>query len=362
MTKIFSFLLLASAFLISSCEKGTGFTIDGEIKGLTDKEVYLIRQTDDDMILDTIEVVNGVFSFKGDIPQPELYMLSLPSVERPIPIFIEPGKIKITGDIAKPKEFVVKAGELHQRLDDYNKSMQPLIDLYMAVNSEYQVGMQTGDSVMAKNAMFRVDTLIKTYNKNTADFVTKKPVDLVTAYLISTNMLNNPDIPIIEGIISKFPEDVKTSKYGVKIINAIALAKKTAIGVEAPGFTMKDLSGKEVSLASFKGKYILVDFWASWCGPCRRENPRMVEIYNQFKGANFEMLGVSVDQQMDEWKKAVELDKLSWPQVVDVQDVSGKDYGVTSIPSNVLLDPQGKIIARNLFGTDLEAKLAEVLK
>lgn len=362
MARIFTILLLASVLMVTSCEKGTGFSINGNIKGLTDKEVYLIHEVNDETVFDTIEVKNGVFSFKGDIQQADLYMLSIPSVERPVQIFIEPGKINISGDVSKPKDFLVEAGDLNRQMTEYNSKMQPLIDLYLAVNSEYMVGMQTGDTVMAKNAMTRIDTLIKTYNSRTLDFVNKKPFTLVTAFLVAKNMLNNPDVPVLEGIVNQLPEDIKASKYGVKITNALTIAKKTGIGVEAPGFTMKDLNGKEVSLASFRGRYVLVDFWASWCGPCRRENPRMLQVYNQFKGPKFEMLGVSVDHQIDEWIKAVKDDQLTWPQVVDDQDVSGKDYGVSSIPSNVLLDPQGKIIGRNLFGTNLEAKLAEVLK
>jgi peroxiredoxin len=159
-------------------------------------------------------------------------------------------------------------------------------------------------------------------------------------------------------------EKVRQSQIGKSLAEFIAYNKVGAVGTDAIEFTQNDLSGKPLSLSSFKGKYVLIDFWASWCKPCREENPNVVKAYNKFKNRNFTILGVSLDQNGDAWKKAVEKDGLSWPQVSDLQawnNSAAALYHVQSIPQNFLVDPNGKIIAKNLRAEQLETKLCEVL-
>jgi peroxiredoxin len=143
--------------------------------------------------------------------------------------------------------------------------------------------------------------------------------------------------------------------------------KLTAIGAEAPNFTQQTPDGKQVSLADYRGKYVLVDFWASWCGPCRQENPAVIKAYNAYKGRKFDILSVSLDKEdgRDKWLKAIQDDQLTWTQVSDLhgwQNEVAKRYGVQSIPQNFLIDPTGKIVATNLHGDELEAKLAQFIK
>jgi peroxiredoxin len=144
-------------------------------------------------------------------------------------------------------------------------------------------------------------------------------------------------------------------------------ASATAIGAMAPVFTQEDVDGKAVSLADFRGKYVLLDFWASWCGPCRRENPNVVKVYQQYNDKNFTIIGVSLDQpgKKDAWLAAIKADGLDWTQVSDLKfwdNAVAKQYGVKAIPQNYLIDPMGKIIAENLVGQELENKLRELLK
>jgi peroxiredoxin len=137
------------------------------------------------------------------------------------------------------------------------------------------------------------------------------------------------------------------------------------VGETAPDFNLPDPSGKSISLSSFRGKYVLIDFWASWCGPCRKENPNVVKAYNQFKSKNFTILGVSLDQKKDAWVKAIQDDGLAWSHVSDLkfwESAVVPLYGINAIPANILLDPQGKVIASDLRGEALEAKLKEVVK
>jgi len=176
---------------------------------------------------------------------------------------------------------------------------------------------------------------------------------------------NIVDAPTISPMYNSLATDVQNTPSGLEFKKILEIANTTSIGAMAPVFTQNDVNDQPVSLASFHGKYVLVDFWASWCGPCRGENPNVVKAYNQYKGKNFTVLGVSLDRpgKKDDWLAAIKADGLAWTQVSDLKfwdnDVA-KLYGIKSIPQNYLLDPTGKIIGKNLRGDDLNKKLAEL--
>ena len=169
--------------------------------------------------------------------------------------------------------------------------------------------------------------------------------------------------PLFDGLDS----DVRHSTAGKAFQEKLVIAAKTAIGQNAMEFTQSDTLGNPVKLSAFRGKYLLLDFWASWCGPCRAENPNVVKAYAEYHTKGFEILGVSLDRPgaKDNWLKAIHDDNLAWTQVSDLQfwnNAVAKEYGVSSIPQNFLIDPTGKIIAKNLRGDELEKKLSELYK
>lgn len=173
------------------------------------------------------------------------------------------------------------------------------------------------------------------------------------------------DLPLLEDLAERLEKENPSPKYAQAFISGIRRIKGISVGDIAPDFTLDAPDGTPVSLSSLRGKYVLLDFWASWCGPCRRENPNVVRLYNQYKDKNFEIYGVSLDRDRDAWIKAIRDDGLTWVHGSDLKywnsDVAVK-YGVNGIPATYLLDTEGRVIAKNLRGQALERKLQEILK
>ena len=175
------------------------------------------------------------------------------------------------------------------------------------------------------------------------------------------------DVTNVRPIFDALSDALKNSTEGKEFEEKLTIAENTEVGKDAMDFTQNDTLGHPVSLSSFRGKYVLLDFWASWCGPCRAENPNVVKAYAKFHAKGFDVLSVSLDRTVDKekWLKAIHDDRLAWTQVSDLgfwNNAVAREYGITSIPQNFLIDPQGKIVGKNLHGEDLEKKLSEIFR
>jgi peroxiredoxin len=354
-------------YLFSSCQAGGGgYTIQGNLTHLTDSVLYLARQEGSMPVFDTLKVAEGKFSFSGKADHPTFAQIITSDQRAGFPLYLEPGTIEITGnaDSMAIGKVSVSGTPNNDDLNAFMQIQQPYVPMMMAMQSNYVQAQMSGDSVMAHQIEATTDSIQTVINGKMVAFVQDHPKSLVSV-LVLRGMMNDLTSDQLSQLYSSLDTAVQHSEFGQPIGARLEVQQKTAIGKPAPDFTMNDTTGKPVSLSSFRGKYVLVDFWASWCGPCRAENPNVVKVYNQYKDKNFTILGVSLDQTKDAWEKAIRDDHLTWHHVSDLQfwdNSAAQLYGVEGIPANFLIGPDGKILAKDLRGDALGQKLAQLLQ
>ncbi len=356
------FLLLASSALAQ--EKA--FTVNATFKGAKDNTwLYLLHKVDDVLYTDSAKVKSETVTFKKKQKEPNMYFLTAKkNAQSALVFFSDGGKVEVSGHIDSIPVARVKAGPTQE---DYKASLD-LVNKYNTMRASliqrHNMYNQTGNADGAKHIIDTAMIAERGYAKSLEQFIKERPNSNVGGYIIYSVNFDWPEIGEYDAMYNALGDKVKKGKFGKLAMEKIAMMKGTTIGFPAIDFTQADVNGKKVSLSSYKGKYVLVDFWASWCGPCRRENPAVVAAYTKYKDKGFDILGVSMDDNKDKWLAAIEKDKLTWTHVSDLKgwgNAAGKLYGVQSIPFNLLLDKEGKILAKGLRGADLEAKLAELL-
>lgn len=328
---------------------------------------------------DSTQVKNGLFEFKGvsDGPQ-QVYMTYVnngTSAKTPgsgrdaRSLYLDKGTIIINATDSI-KTAILEGAPINADHAKYNAAVEAGQAETMVLRKEFAKlrSAEVKDPEKMKSLEDKMEQAAEKGNLVLADFVKQNPDSYFCFEALQKIGGSYFDVVKVEPLFNRLSERNRNSTAGKTFAASIAAAKATLVGNMAPDFSHKDTEGKSVKLSDFKGKYVLLDFWASWCGPCRAENPKVLKAYNAFKNKNFTVLGVSVDRadDRDKWLKAIKDDGMPWTQLNDDNHTdlkgAGNLYAIKAIPSNFLIDPNGKIIAKNLRGDALEKKLEEVIR
>lgn len=356
------FWILAIAIIMTACSGPSDeFVVSGKVDGATPGWVVLSRAVNNSLVpIDSLETSDGTISFNGTIGLPEVYYLEFKSDQKFHRFFAEPGEIVISGNVQSP---VFKGSESQEKFDSFNEGISALDDQRNALYEQFRQAMDAGDTLRVAEIREEADRIDNDQDAFTRDFVKSNSNNVVGAYVIVNNIYQF-ELEDLEAFRAEMDANITASKYVGMIDEKIAKLQSVAIGKQAPFFTQNDTAGNAVSLDAFKGKYLLIDFWASWCSPCRQENPNVVAAFQKFHDKGFDILGVSLDKDYNRWINAIADDGLTWTHVSDLkgwQNEASNLYGVSSIPANFLLDPDGVIIAKNLREEALHEKLGELL-
>lgn len=366
-----------TAIALFSCEKMPEgqYVLTGSIDGVANgQEIYLERNDDSlgVIVTDTAKIEGGKFRFEGEIAEPTMYSLAINGVKNRSYIILETGEIDI--DIDKDSTFYNKISGTYnnQELSRFNTSameIQRRIESFKANNqAKLIIAQQNKDTATVnklRNQFLEMQKEMETHNY---EYIENNPKSYVSAMLIYS-MFNaiEPDMDRVEKYYSALDPELKKNAMGKKIQKSINEFKVVRVGGYAPDFSAPGPDGKVISMKKSTGKELtLIDFWASWCPPCRAENPKLVALYNQYKAKGFNIISVSLDKpgEGDKWKEAIAKDGMTWTHMSNLMhwnDPIAKHWGVDAIPKNFLVNSYGVIVAKDLHGDQLEAKVREFI-
>jgi peroxiredoxin len=368
MKKIAIILLLAVG-LFTACKDKSKFTISGTLKNADVKnKVYLYGMASNSMVLldSTNLSQDGEFKFTNTKPEADFFRVNYLTNEY-IVIAKNGDEVKIDADVNdKNLHYTISGGDDAQKLAEFNdlkiKFQAKITEVSKQFEEQVAANPDKRDELLQKLSPVYTAAL-NDLNQAIVKFAMENNKSLVSFYAISlVNPVGNEEAMV--NYAEKVDPALKKHAAVKNFVEKVSKLKTVQVGQIAPDFSIPSIDGKTIKLSDYRGKYVLLDFWASWCGPCRAENPNVVKAYNDYKDRNFTILGISLDKDKNAWQQAIAQDKLTWDQAGELADFEGQTvrlYQVEAIPSSFLLDPEGKIIARDLRGAELDVFLNRTL-
>jgi peroxiredoxin len=362
--KNFVFVALLLSFF--ACTQTPSYKVSVKLAAAEGK-AYLAQRVKGEWVkLDSATLVNGECQFKGVVKNPEVYYLSVGSNKERLPFFLENSAISITGSTDSLSSAKVSGSLTHDEYRAVQDKLDELDTQGTALYNQAKEAGKNGDTNQSDSLAVLADAVFSKIDEQQKDFIKANPASFVSPFLLG-RIYYEMEADELEGFLSGLDAKLDSVSTVVTLKDRVAKLKTVAIGQIAPDFTMNDTDGNPVKLSDIysKNEYTLVDFWASWCGPCRRENPNVVAAFEHYKAKGFGVFGVSLDTDKVKWEKAIADDQLTWPHVSDLKgwkNEAAAIYCVNSIPANLLVDKTGKIIGRNLREGKLHQRLAELMK
>ncbi len=358
------FLLIVIGLFVVSLSAQTNYTIKGKVPSTNKASIAVMSYPPNDKggayKADTTAIQDGKFEFNGTIGRPQLAELNL-IIPHPEGSKNRRNQSNEDGNNMKNVALFYLDGNINITFDESGMAS------YTGGNKEEKAWREYEKMSIARSkALNGTPITIAFYEELITDFVKSHPDSYVSVDLMDLFTQGSIQPGLVEPMYNALSKRMKNSEKILGWVKKLEEAKLAVSGNQtAPSFSMNNTEGKPVSLESYRGSYLLLDFWASWCMPCRAENPNVLAAYKKYKDKNFKVLSVSLDEQKEAWIKAIKEDKLPWTQISDLKGADSevaKMYNIISIPANVLIDPNGKIVGKNLKGKALHDRLAELIK
>jgi peroxiredoxin len=365
MKKLWILILVAALYSCKTTPTDT-FKLTGKITGIDEGTVYLQDRIAGQMIpVDTATIENGIFTFSGQLEYPEIYYIRVDGIRTLFAVFVENSDISLSIDSQNPTEYTVTGSNSHEIFTGVNDITAPHDETSRTLQQQIADAEELGNSELADQLREERKQADELRRQQIEEYVAGFPGEHAAVFVAMRQLAHGLSADELSNVLALFDQSLEGSRYYDDLKGRITILERVAIGKPSIDFTLEDTEGNNLSLSDLRGQYVLINFWASWCPYCRVENPHLVEVYERFNSPQFEILGVSLDRERDAWLRGIGEDGLQWPQVSDLKGWNSgpaAEYAVRSIPQNVLIDPNGTIIARNLKDKELEEKLEELLQ